>query len=87
VASGESFEAADDFEAADGEEFTNKIPGILGAARAKPVAHQMCRIHRDFKHFAAAKAINFGWVSNLPSIMRTKVLSIMQNDARQLRRD
>jgi len=47
----------------------------------------MCRIHRDFKHFAAAKAINFGWVSNLPSIMRTKVLSIMQNDARQLRRD
>ena len=47
----------------------------------------MCLIHRDFKHFAAAKAINFGWAGKVPSIMRTKVLSIMRKEAQPLRRD
>jgi hypothetical protein len=47
----------------------------------------MCLIHRDFKHFAAAKAINFALHRNLPSIIRAKVLSIMRKEARPLRRD
>jgi hypothetical protein len=47
----------------------------------------MCLIQRDFKHFAAAKAINFGRRRKVSSIMRAKVLSIMQREARPLRHD
>jgi hypothetical protein len=48
---------------------------------------QMCLIHRDFKHFAAAKAINFDCLRKVPSIMRAKLLSIMQAERGPLRRD
>jgi hypothetical protein len=37
----------------------------------------MCPIHSDFKHFCASKAEDFQHQSNVPSIMRAKVLSIM----------
>jgi hypothetical protein len=47
----------------------------------------MCLIHRDFKHFARAKAINFGLLRKVPSIIRAKVLSIMRANERPLRRD
>jgi hypothetical protein len=47
----------------------------------------MCLIHRDFKHFARAKAINFGSSRKVSSIMRAKVLSIMRPEERPLRRD
>jgi len=47
----------------------------------------MCLIHRDFKHFAWAKAINFRPRRKVSSIMRAKVLSIMQAEGRRLRRD
>jgi hypothetical protein len=50
-------------------------------------AVQMCLIHRDFKHFARAKAINFGSSRKVSSIMRAKVLSIMRPEERPLRRD
>jgi len=39
----------------------------------------MCLIHGDFKHFAAAKAIDFLDLRNNSSIMRAKVLSIMRS--------
>jgi hypothetical protein len=45
----------------------------------------MCLIHGDFKHFAAAKAIDFLGLRNNSSIMRAKVLSIMRKDARRVR--
>jgi hypothetical protein len=45
----------------------------------------MCPIHRDFKHFAPAKAIDFHNLRNNSSIMRAKVLSIMRKDAQPLR--
>jgi len=48
-------------------------------------ALQMCLIHRDFKHFARAKAINFGSSRKVSSIMRAKVLSIMQAEAGRVR--
>jgi hypothetical protein len=47
----------------------------------------MCLIHRDFKHFAPAKAIHFLGFRNNSSIMRTKVLSIMRVDAQAVRSD
>jgi hypothetical protein len=47
----------------------------------------MCLIHRDFKHFARTKAINFGQARKVSSIMQAKVLSIMQAEAGPLRRD
>jgi hypothetical protein len=50
-------------------------------------ALQMCLIHRDFKHFAPAKAINFGSCRKVSSIMQTKVLSIMRPEGAPLRRD
>jgi hypothetical protein len=48
---------------------------------------QMCLIHRDFKHFAPAKAIDFHNPRKDSSIMRAKVLSIMRKDARRVRAD
>jgi len=39
---------------------------------------QMCQIHRDFKHFTPAKAINFAALRKVSSIMRAKLLSIMR---------
>jgi hypothetical protein len=47
----------------------------------------MCLIHRDFKHFAPVKAINFECVRKVSSIMRAKLLSIMRPEERPLRRD
>jgi hypothetical protein len=47
----------------------------------------MCLIHGDFKHFAAAKAIDFRLYCKNSSIMRAKVLSIMRADAQPLRSD
>ena len=79
--------SAESFEATDGEEITNEIPDIRGKARAMPPLQQMCLIHRDFKHFAPAKAINFARLRKVSSIMRAKVLSIMRPEGRPLRRD
>jgi len=47
----------------------------------------MCLIHRDFKHFARSNAINFAAARKVSSIMRAKLLSIMQAEAGALRRD
>jgi hypothetical protein len=47
----------------------------------------MCLIHSDFKHFAAAKAINFGIERKVSSIIRAKGLSIMQVEGAPLRGD
>jgi hypothetical protein len=47
----------------------------------------MCLIHRDFKHFAPANAINFADPRKVSSIMRAKLLSIMREEAGALRRD
>jgi hypothetical protein len=47
----------------------------------------MCLIHREFKHFAPAKAINFADLRKESSIMRAKVLSIMRAEARAVRSD
>jgi hypothetical protein len=41
----------------------------------------MCLIHRDFKHFPAAKAKDFQLRRKVSSIMRAKVLSIMRSNA------
>jgi len=49
--------------------------------------YQMCLIHRDFKHFARAKAINFAERRKDSSIMPAKVLSIMRADAQAVRSD
>jgi hypothetical protein len=43
-------------EAADGEEITNKFPGLKQAQRRIDYrAHEMCAIHADFKHFRGAR--------------------------------
>jgi len=47
----------------------------------------MCLIHRDFKHFTLPNAKHFRHLRKVSSIMRAKVLSIMQAEGRQLRRD
>ena len=47
----------------------------------------MCLIHRDFKHFAPAKATNFQRSRKNSSIMQAKVLSIMRADAAPVRTD
>src|SRR5882757_8367362 len=44
---------------ADGEEFTNKIPGIEGGWNANRRTHQMLLIHKYFKNFAVAEARQF----------------------------
>jgi hypothetical protein len=54
------------------------IEGGLGANRQ---THQMCLIHRDFKHFATPNAKHFRHLRKVSSIMRAKVLSIMLPDA------
>jgi hypothetical protein len=56
-------------EGLDGEEFTNKIPDIEASSGADHVPHQMCLIHRDFKHFAASKANHFRHCRKVSSIM------------------
>ncbi len=48
---------------------------------------EMCLIHRDFKHFAPTKAIDFAALCNVSSIIPAKVLSIMHPKGRPLRRD
>jgi hypothetical protein len=47
----------------------------------------MCLIHRDFKHFGQAIAINFEAPRKVSSIMRAKVLSIMRAEGGPLRSD
>ena len=42
--------------------------------------HQMCLIHRDFKHFAHPNAKQFRHLRKVSSIMCAKVLSIMRVD-------
>ena len=64
-----------------------KFPQFEGAVRVHPLMHQMCRIYRDFKHFAGAKTIHFAVAIKLSSIMRAKLLSIMRAEAPALRRD
>jgi hypothetical protein len=54
------------------------IEGGLGANRQ---THQMCLIHRDFKHFAGPNAKQFRHLRKVSSIMCAKVLSIMLPDA------
>jgi hypothetical protein len=71
----------------DGEEITNEIPGIQGGLAANPQDHQMWLIHRDFKHFAVTKAIDFLQSRKESSIMRAKVLSIMRAEAQAVRSD
>jgi hypothetical protein len=44
----------------------------------------MCLIHRDFKHLTAGKATNFQACRKVSSIMRAKVLSIMQVKGRRV---
>jgi hypothetical protein len=44
----------------------------------------MCLIHRYFKHFAPAKAIDLRDLRKNSSIMRAKVLSIMRKDAQRV---
>jgi len=41
----------------------------------------MCQIHRDFKHFHAAKTKQFRHQRKVSSIMRAKALSIMPANA------
>jgi hypothetical protein len=47
----------------------------------------MCLIHRDFKHFAAAKANDFRQLCKNSSIISAKVLSIMRANAGPVRTD
>jgi hypothetical protein len=68
-------------EVLDGEEFTNKIPDIEADWDANQPTHQMCLIHRDFKHFDASKANHFRQCGKDSSIMRAKLLSIMRAEA------
>jgi len=56
-------------EVLDGEEFTNKIPDIEWSSGANRQTHQMCLIHRDFKHFAAPNAKHFRHSRKVSSIM------------------
>jgi hypothetical protein len=74
-------------EVADGEEFTNKIPAIDTGLGAIWQTLQMCLIHGDFKHFAAANTTNFRHSCKNSSIMPAKVLSIMRGDGRRARSD
>ena len=76
-----AFESGD---VVDGEEFTNKIPDIEGSGNANRQGHQMCLIHRDFKHFASPNAKQFRHLRKVSSIMRAKVLSIMLRDQGQV---
>ena len=71
-------------EGLDGEEFTNKIPDIEASWDANQQTHQMCLIHRDFKHFAASKANHFRPLRKDSSIMRAKLLSIMRARTKQV---
>jgi hypothetical protein len=56
-------------EAADGEEFTNKFPDIAAGWNTNQQPHQMCLIHRDFKHFGTGKAKQFQLLCKVSSIM------------------
>jgi hypothetical protein len=47
---------------------------------ANELNHEMCPIHRDFKHFCASKAEDFRHPGKVPSIMQANVLSIMRAD-------
>jgi len=47
----------------------------------------MCLIHGDFKHFAAAKAIDFLRSRKESSSIPAKVLSIMRGDPPPVRTD
>jgi hypothetical protein len=68
--------AAASGEATDGEEITNEIPAIRDYARDAAPLPQMCPIHRDFKHFARAKAINFeGLLQGLVNHARQAVVN------------
>ena len=49
---------------------------------ANQPTHQMCLIHRDFKHFDASKANHFRLHGKDSSIMRAKLLSIMRASTR-----
>jgi hypothetical protein len=51
---------------------------IEGAWGANRQTHQMCLIHREFKHFAPPNAKQFRHFRKVSSIMRAKVLSIMR---------
>jgi hypothetical protein len=44
---------------------------------ANQLTHQMCWIHRDFKHFRRPESSQFQLRGKVSSIMRAKVLSIM----------
>jgi hypothetical protein len=68
----------------DGEEFTNRIPDNEGGFGANQRTHQMCLIHRDFKHFATPNAKQFRHLGKVSSIMSAKVLSIMRAEARRV---
>jgi hypothetical protein len=63
-----------------------KFPGFeQGCLRAQERNHQMCLIHRDFKHFAAGtKPSIFGETSQGLVNHRAKLLSIMREDERRV---
>jgi hypothetical protein len=65
----EVFWAFESGEAVDGEEFTNKIPDIEEGGERNRRTHQMCLIHRDFKHFATPNAKQFRHCRKVSSIM------------------
>jgi hypothetical protein len=67
---------AESGDAADGEEITNKTSGIqdglkrvADGAAANHSTHEMCLIHRDFKHFPRPKTKDFPVSRNDSSIM------------------
>jgi len=43
--------------------------------------HEMCLIHKDFKHFLRPKRTISAFAARVSSIMSAKVLSIMRADA------
>jgi hypothetical protein len=56
-------------------------PVFDGRADANQQTHQMCPFGTDFKHFWRGKAETLRFPRNISSIMRTKLLSIMPQDA------
>jgi hypothetical protein len=75
------------FEAADGEEITNKIPRVEDVLIPKWATHEMCLIYADFKHFRGPDTKEFLFSRKVSSIMRAKVLSIMRANAGQVTPD
>ncbi|AUC92943.1 hypothetical protein CWS35_00200 [Bradyrhizobium sp. SK17] len=59
---------------------------MRGARSEVDRPHQMCRIHKDFKHFAPAGNKDLSDRRKASSIMRANLLSIMAPGEEQLTR-